>query len=114
MNVADELIQASLIGEAVDNGPVAVFVLDEDRRFVAVSRAACELVGYSREDILGLDASALGPKTSRWGELRNGSSITGTASLRCKNGTTVEYAYVAGSTTVAGMAVYVSVGAVAT
>ena len=111
MALADELIQASLLGEAVDNGPVAVFVMDDDRRFLAVSRAACELVGYSREDMLGLDAAELGGEGGRWDEMRNRGAIAGTASLRCKNGTTVEYRYVAGATTVAGMSVYVSVGA---
>ena len=31
-----------------------VFVADENQRYVAVSRAACELLGYTREELLAL------------------------------------------------------------
>ena len=109
MGVADALIQASLLGEAVDNGPVAVFGVDEERRFVAVNRAACTLVGYSREAILELRTHDLAEPSARWDEIRRG-PIAGTARLRCRDGSTVEYPYVAGATVVAGMPVYVSVG----
>ena len=32
----------------------AIFISDEDSRFVAVNRAACDLTGYSREELLNL------------------------------------------------------------
>ena len=108
---ANALIQASLLGEAVDNGPVAVFVVDENRRFVAVNRAACALVGYSREDILTLGASDISEGADRWDEIRRVGKISGTAALRRKDGSRVDFEYVAGATSIAGMPVYLSVGA---
>ena len=40
MTVADPLIQATLLAEALENGPVAIFVLGDDLRYVAVNRLA--------------------------------------------------------------------------
>ena len=51
---AEPLIQASLLGEAVDTGPVAIFVADEQMRYVAVNAYAAELLGYTRAELLEL------------------------------------------------------------
>ena len=51
---AETLIQTSLIGEALDHGPVLLFLADEDMRYVAVNALACELLGYTRAELLGL------------------------------------------------------------
>ena len=61
MSVADPLIQATLLAEALENGPVAIFVLGDDLRYVAVNRLACELLGYEREELLGLTARDVAP-----------------------------------------------------
>jgi PAS domain S-box-containing protein len=116
MGVSEPLIQASLLGEAVEHGPAAVFVADEYGRYVAVNQAACKLVGYDREELLGLQVTDIVPPeeaAAPWDEMVAGGIKRGTAILRCKDGSTVEFRYVAGATQVAGMPVYVSVGAVA-
>jgi PAS domain S-box-containing protein len=112
--VAEPLIQASLLGEAIEHGPVAVFVADEHGKYVAVNRAACLMLGYSREELLGLrvaDVARYSEAGLEWSELRQAGTRVGTSSLTRKDGTSVEFSYVAGSTTVAGMPVFVSVGA---
>jgi PAS domain-containing protein len=49
------LQQLALLGEAVLAMPaVAVFVWDDDRNYVAVNDAACELTGRSREELLSM------------------------------------------------------------
>jgi len=116
MGVSEPLIQASLLGEAVENGPAAVFVADEEARYVAVNQAACRLVGYPREELLALrvtDILESDEWPEAWDEMVADGVKQGTASLRCKDGSTVEFRYVAGATRVAGMPVYVSVGAAA-
>ena len=110
MSVANPLIQATLLGEAVENGPVAVFVADENRRYVAVNQAACRLVAYSREELLALHVDDVATDVGRWEDMRRDGTIAGSVELRRKDGETVEFRYVAGSTVVAGMPVYVSVG----
>ena len=110
VNAADPLIQAALLGEAVENGPTPVFVADEDRRYVAVNRRACELVGYTRDELLALRVDDLAAGVPGWQEMLANGTVTGTATLRRKDGSVVDFAYRAGSTVVAGMPVFVSVG----
>jgi PAS domain S-box-containing protein len=109
VTVADAWIQASLLGEAVDNGPVAVFVADENREYVAVNRAACALLGYSREELLAMRVDDVAD-TSAWTEMEVNGQLVSTAELRRKDGSTVVFSYTAGATVVAGMPVFVSVG----
>jgi PAS domain S-box-containing protein len=114
MGVSEPLIQASLLGEAVEHGPAAVFVADERGRYVAVNQAACALVGYPREELLTLrvtDLVAPDEAAGPWDEMLLNGTQRGRSTLKCKDGSTVEFAYVAGATKVAGMPVYVSVGA---
>ena len=51
---ADLDLQRTLLGEAIDEAPVLVFVADDEGRYVAVNRQACETLGYSRRDLLGM------------------------------------------------------------
>ncbi|HZT92555.1 MAG TPA: PAS domain-containing protein [Gaiellaceae bacterium] len=114
MTVTDPLIQVSLLGEAIENGPLAVFVADENERYIAASRAACELLGYTREELLGLsvtDVARYEEAAEEYSELLATGSGAGTTVLTCKDGSTVEFTYFAGETEVAGMQVYISVGA---
>jgi PAS domain S-box-containing protein len=112
MSAADPLIQASLLGEAVDNGPTPVFVADEERRYVAVNRRACDLLGYSREELLALRVDDLAVGAPGWQAMveHGAGTVEGSTELRRKDGTIVEFAYRAGATVVAGMPVFVSVG----
>ena len=114
VNATQSLIQASLLGEAVEHGPAAVFVADETGRYVAVNQAACSLVGYTRDELLAMSVADLlppGASLERWQQIAGQRSISGSASIRRKDGSLVTFTYVAGGTTVAGMPVYVSVGA---
>jgi PAS domain S-box-containing protein len=114
MGVSEPLIQATLLGEAIENGPMAVFVADEHGKYVAVNQAACLLLGYARHELLGLsvaDVARYDEASVEWTEMLKTGTRVGTSTLTCKNGATVEFSYVAGATTVAGMPVYLSVGA---
>jgi PAS domain S-box-containing protein len=110
VGVSDPLIQASLLGEAVEHGPVAVFVADENARYIAVNAAACAMLGYSREEMLGMRVTDVGA-ADEYDELLSAGAMSGTTMLTRHDGTTVEFTYFAGATRVAGMNVYVSVGA---
>lgn len=54
---ADMELQRTLLGEAIDEAPVLVFVADEEGRYVAVNRQACEVLRYSRRQLLGMTVS---------------------------------------------------------
>jgi PAS domain S-box-containing protein len=111
--VSEPLIQTSLLGEAIEHGPVAVFVADEHGKYVAVNQAACLMLGYSREELLELqvaDVARYSEAGEEWSEMRQAGTRVGTSTLTRKDETLVEFSYVAGATTVAGMPVFVSVG----
>jgi PAS domain S-box-containing protein len=110
MSVADRYIQATLLGEAIDFGPAAVFVADENRKYVAVNQAACELLGYSREELLSLRVDDVAESKGQWEKMQVDGTVSGLAEVRRKDGRTVPFRYTAGRTRVAGMPVYVSVG----
>lgn len=95
MGVSEPLIQSSLLGEAVENAPFAILVSDEDGGYIAVNRAACTLLGYTREELLTCS--------------RHDIAAAGGLSLTCKDGSTVRVTCVEGRATVAGMPVTVSV-----
>jgi PAS domain S-box-containing protein len=110
--VAHELVQKSLVGEAVDSGPVAVFVADDDERYLAVNAYACELLGYDRDELLELrvtDVAVNDSAAADYLELRRRGVNTGLTTLRCKDGTELSMNFRASQTLVGGMELYVGV-----
>jgi PAS domain S-box-containing protein len=102
--VTHELVQKSLVGEALEHGPVAVFVADDDGRYLAVNAYACELLGYTRSELLSLRVSdvAVDPEAQvNYAEMKRRGSHTGVTLLRHSDG------FRASQTTVGGMLVYI-------
>jgi PAS domain S-box-containing protein len=113
MGVSEPLIQTSLLGEAIEHAPVPVFVADEEGHYVAVNQAACSLLGFSRAELLRLSVGEVAQYAEagvEWDEMSRDGARVGRSTLTRKDGTSVEFEYAAGATTVAGMAVFVSVG----
>jgi PAS domain S-box-containing protein len=111
MSVADPLIQATLLAEALENGPVAIFVVGDDLRYVAANRFACELLGYEREELLGLTARDVAPTVDMDEfllELIRDRRRNGRSTLRRKDGEAVEVEYRATESSVAGLPFFVT------
>jgi PAS domain S-box-containing protein len=108
--VTHELVQKSLVGEALEHGPVAVFVADDDGRYLAVNAYACELLGYTRSELLALRVSdvAVDPDMqTNYAEMKRKGSHTGVTQLRHSDGSEIEMHFRASQTTVGGMLVYI-------
>lgn len=113
MNVAQPLIQAGLLGEAIDSGPVLVLVADDTMRYVAVNRAACDALGYSREELLALQVTDIAESADAEGEYAEmvaSGERAGRSRLVRKDGSIFEIEYRACETKVAQMTFYVCVG----
>ncbi len=111
-SVDDPLIQQTLLGEAVDSGPAAIFVLGEDRKYVAVNATACRLLGYERRELLALDPADVAPESdldARFEDLGRTGELSGTVRLRTKSGELVGVTYRACETTAARMRFWISV-----
>jgi PAS domain S-box-containing protein len=116
VNVSQPLVQASLVGEAIDHGPALVLVADEEMSYLAVNQYACDVLGYTREELLGLKVTdvAPGPDTPRaFASFVGARGAAGSIRLRRKNGSELTFEYRAAQTTIAGMLLFVSVGFVA-
>ena len=110
--VAHDLVQKSLVGEALDAGPVAVFVADDDGKYLAVNAYACELLGYDREELLLLrvaDVAVNDDAAADYEALLKTGAGAGTATLRHKDGRELPMLYRAAATTVGGMELFVGV-----
>ena len=106
-----DLIQTSLLGEAVENAPIGVFVTDEHMRYIAVNRAASEMLGYERDELLGLLATSLSPlpdADQRYREMVGSGERFGTTPALRKDGTQIEVEFWSCTTRVAQMVVYVT------
>ena len=113
LNGAQPLVQAGLLGEAIDAGPALVFVADEEMRFLAVNEAACSALGYGREELLGLRVSdvAVGPSVEEdYAAMVATGEAVGRSELICSDGSRLTVDYRASRVTVAQLTMYVSVG----
>ena len=109
---AKELVQRYLVGEAVAEGSYLVLVADEHMQFAAVSDAACELLGYTRDEFLKLSVPdiVVEPEAPQlFAEFITEGEQRGQITLRCKNGKTTTMLYDAHETTMANLPYYVSV-----
>jgi PAS domain S-box-containing protein len=108
-----DLVQETLLGEALEHAPVGAIVLDENGTYLAANRLACELSGYSREELLEGGARALAfdpekvPRTMR--RMVNGELRDGVGRMRHKDGTTVTCEFRVGETRSGGLPFYVVV-----
>jgi len=113
MTVAEELIQTALLGEAVDAGPALVFVADEEMRYIAVNARACEMLGYTREELLGLSVTEVAREAesgTEFDEMLARGFRHGSAVLTRKDGSTVGFVYQATKSKAAGLDLFVSIG----
>jgi PAS domain S-box-containing protein len=111
-DVSQPLVQASLIGEAIDRGPAMVFVVDEEMRYVAVNQFAADTLGYTREELLGLRVTDVSPAPEtpeRFSEFIARTAAEGHAVIRHRDGSDVHVRYAAKQTTVAGLTLYAAV-----
>ena len=113
LNAAQPLVQAGLLGEAIDAGPALVFVADEDMRFLAVNYAVCDALGYDREELLGLsvtDVVADAGVQEDYARMVVEGTAAGRSTLLCRDGSHLAVEYRASQVTLAHMRVYVSIG----
>lgn len=108
-----DLVQETLLGEALEHAPMGAIVLDEDGRYLAANRVACELSGYTREELLegGARALALDPGRlpERMSRMASGDLRSGVGRLRRKDGVPVTCEFRVGATRSGGMPFFVVV-----
>ena len=112
--VAD-LVQHVLLGEAVDEGPSLVFVADDEGRYVAVNKRACEALGYTRAEILGKRVTEVAVSDDAPGlyeAMLEDGSASGVTEIKCKDGRQLPLRYHAAQVKVARVPFWVSIGVI--
>jgi PAS domain S-box-containing protein len=109
--LAHDVIQKGLLGEAIDTAPVAVFVADPEQKYIAVNDYACSLLGYTREELLGLRVTdvAVDERAAQEYEAMMYGAATGRTTLRAKDGREVPCAWRAGATQAGKLDLYVGI-----
>ncbi|MFL6018266.1 MAG: PAS domain S-box protein [Gaiellaceae bacterium] len=113
MSVSERLVQIGLLGEAVDGAGVAVLVADETGAYVAANSYACEMLGYSRDELVTLrvqDVIVDDDVDAHYARFVHEQHERGTISLRRKDGSTFGFRFVAGETKISALTYYVSFG----
>lgn len=108
-----DLDRVQILAGAIDEAPVCVFVADSDMRYVAVNTHACELLGYSEEELLAMrvsDIATYEEAPAEFTSMVESAYLRGVSRLRCKDGEEILLTYVAGEVTIEGRSLYVSVG----
>ena len=102
-----------MIGEALDRGPLLIFVADEEMRYIAVNQLACDTLGYTRQELLALRVPDVAPAPEApelYEDMLRDARQRGRTQLRRKDGSGVGFHYWAKETKTAGMTFWVSVG----
>ncbi len=112
MSVSEPLVQSILLGDAVEHAPVAILVADDEMRYVAANQYACELLGYTREELLEkriTDIARYAEAPDEFREMVASGALNGVTTVVRADGTELKMRYRASETTMAGLLYYVSV-----
>ena len=104
-----------ILGAAIDDAPTCVFVANTDMRYVAANKYACELLGYSEHELLEMhvpDIATSEEASAEYAQMIDSAYRRGVSRIRCKDGEELLLHYVAGSFTVDGEMLFVSIGQV--
>jgi PAS domain S-box-containing protein len=104
-----------ILEAAIDDAPTCVFVADSEMRYLAVNRYACELLGYSEEELLQLRVSDIAKyeeAPAEYSEMVDSAYRRGASRIVCRDGEELLLRYVAGPFTIDGETLYVSIGRV--
>jgi PAS domain S-box-containing protein len=105
-------VQAVLLGEAVEHAPVAILVADDEMRYVAANATACELLGYTRDELLGLRVTDVATYPEAGGEFEamiTSGELVGRTTVTLKDGSRRSLRHRSCEVSIAGLEYYVAV-----
>jgi PAS domain S-box-containing protein len=112
MSTSEPLVQSVLLGEAVEHAPVAILVADDEMRYVAANATACQLLGYTREELLQLRVTDIAQYPEAEGEFEAmiaTGELIGRTTVRGRDGTVRSLRHRSAETKIAGLTYYVAV-----
>lgn len=108
-----DVVQETLLGEALEYAPVGALVLDDHGRLLAANRMACRLTGYSRDELLEKRPSDLEADPAavpdRLREMASGRLEHGVTRIRRQDGEVLDVEFRVGATRSGGLPHFVFV-----
>lgn len=98
-------MQSTLLGELLENARTGALAVDEGR-YVAANAYACEVLGYTREELIGTRVGELHPESDlprQFAEIQHGDRTGGELTITRKDGKELHLHYRAVPTKLAGM-----------
>lgn len=112
MGTSEPIVQTVLLGEAVEHAPVAILVADDEMRYVAANATACELLGYTREELLRLRITDVASYPGAEGEFEamiHEGELIGRTTVTLKDGSHRNLRHRSSEVRIAGLEYYVAV-----
>ena len=106
---AREIVLQTLLLEAIEAADLAVCVYDEDGRYVTVNSKACELLGYTRDELLAHDVADFTEGGIDRALLHSDDHREGVRRVTRRDGSTTAVAFVVVPTRVARLPYYLAV-----
>lgn len=104
-----DLVLGALLADAVEGAKLGLFVYDEEGCYIAVNRAAADLLGYAREELLRLDVGDFTPGGLDRSILQASARREGVRKLRRRDGSDVVVAFLVVPTRVSSLAYHLAV-----
>lgn len=104
-----DLLLGALLADAVEGAKLGLFVYDEEGRYIAVNRAAAELLGYSREELLRHDVGDFTPGGLDRSIMQVSARREGVRKLRRRDGSEVVAAFLVVPARVSSLAYHLAV-----
>jgi PAS domain S-box-containing protein len=108
----EDFVRSALIGEALERAGYVVLVADETMQFLTASDGACELLGYTREELQRMRVPQIVQEPDapeRFAQMIESRDQFGEVTLVAKSGDRIAAAYKAAETKVGALTYYVSV-----
>jgi PAS domain S-box-containing protein len=104
-----DLILGSLLADALEGAKLGVFVYDEEGRYIAVNRAAAELLGYPRDELLRRDVGDFTPGGMDRSVLQVSARREGVRRVKRRDGTEIVAAFVVVPARVSSLAYHLAI-----
>lgn len=109
LGLRERIDATSLLAALLERSSTPMFVADDERRYIEINRAACELLGYSRDELLEMkieeiSSPELRPRAAEmFEEFKTAGTLSGPYTVLTKDGDEVSVHYSATANVMPGI-----------
>lgn len=111
--LAQPMVQQVLLYDALDSSHFLIFVADDRMQYLAVNKTACDVLGYTREELLALrvtDIAVDDDASDSYRHMLSNGTHQGLTHIRAKDGTLLPFSYNSSQIRIVHLPYYLSIG----